>query len=75
MKLDSIQVVEYSVNQGAYHLHSLADMLRTNNESVMADKHSDYLPIAMFRSDIEADNFIAWHRRKMERRKRIDYKR
>lgn len=66
MELENIQVVEYSVSQGCYHLHSLADMLKDNNTGVIAGKSCDYVPIAFFKTDQEADKFIEWHRRKMK---------
>lgn len=66
MDINNIQVVEYSVNQGCYHLHSLAEMLIKNTEAVMSDRSSDYIVIGFFRTDSEADNFIEWHRSKMK---------
>lgn len=66
MELHKIQVVEYSVSQGCYHSHSLPDMLSKNLKSVMEERVCDYVPIGIFDSQEKADNFIEWHREKME---------
>lgn len=70
MELDNIQVVEYSVKQGAYHRHSLSDMLFKNQKNVFEERSIDYVPIGFFKTVDEADNFIEWHRLKIESYKR-----
>lgn len=70
MEIDSIQVVEYSVKQNCYHRHRFNDMLNKNMRNVFDQRSVDYVPIGVFKSVDEADDFIEWHREKMEKLKK-----
>jgi hypothetical protein len=61
--LNQIQVVEYSVNQGCYHVETMDEMLKTNLRAVSEDRTCDYMPIGFFDNYDAASNFIEWHRK------------
>jgi hypothetical protein len=63
IQLNQIQVVEYSVNQGCYHVETMDEMLKTNLMAVGEDRTSDYIPIGFFDNYDAAANFIEWHRK------------
>jgi hypothetical protein len=61
--LNQIQVVEYSVKQGCYHVETMDEMLKTNLRAVGEDRTCDYMPIGFFDNYDAAANFIEWHKK------------
>jgi hypothetical protein len=61
--LNQIQVVEYSVNQGCYHVQTMDEMLIKNLNAVSEDRTCDYMPIGFFDNYDAAANFIEWHKK------------
>jgi hypothetical protein len=51
-------VVEYSILQDATHLRSLRAMLQNNVRNLGEGTASDYVPIALFESRADAEQFI-----------------
>lgn len=51
-------IVEYSVSQDAFHLSTMMEMITNNLNNIFHKKESDYLPIGVFSSSVEADTFI-----------------
>lgn len=51
-------IVEFSVKQNAFHKHTLQDMIFTNIKSIFQGFGLDYLPIGVFETNDEADDFI-----------------
>lgn len=51
-------VVEFSVNQQAFHKHTISEMLEVNIRTIFLRGKSDYLPIGIFNTSDDADKFI-----------------
>jgi hypothetical protein len=73
MEIDQIQVVEYSVAEGCYHIHSLKEMLQKNITTIAQGLSKDYLPIGIFKSYVEAKNFIEYHSGKLNPFKKVTH--
>lgn len=63
MPLNEIQVVEYSVKQGCYHIQPLDQMIIANLETVDQNKECDYVPLGFFKSYEAAAHFVDFHRK------------
>jgi len=60
-------VAEYSVIQGCFHVHDLKSMLTHNIENMIDKGDSDYIPIGIFETEIEAHRYIEVVREQMEK--------
>lgn len=52
-------VVEFSVKQQAFHKETVDEMIGNNLKNIIQHKGIDYLPIGIFKSNKEADQFIS----------------
>lgn len=57
MKKDLI-IVEFSVKQDAFHTSTAMDMLKNNINNIFLGKKVDYIPIGIFNTYEDANNFI-----------------
>jgi len=55
---DELIVVEFSLSQKCFHKQTLWEMVKTNQENMMRRKQTDYIPVAVFRTNEQADEFI-----------------
>lgn len=51
-------VIEYSVLQKAFHIHTMTEMLEKNLMNVMAEKETDYIPIMIKGTRDEAEKYV-----------------
>ncbi len=51
-------IIEFSLSQKAFHRTTPAEMIKNNFNMAMERKQTDYLPIGVFDTDEEADNFV-----------------
>ena len=52
-------VVEFSLSQKAFNKITMSEMFDKNMGNIMKRKQTDYLPIAFFKTDVDADAFIS----------------
>jgi hypothetical protein len=50
--------VEFSFAQKAFHKSTIVEMIKNNYKNVLARRQTDYVPIGVFDSHDEADEFI-----------------
>lgn len=67
MKIPNLIVVEYSVSQDCFHVHSLKDMLKDNIQNVFAKGESDWLVIGVFDEEMKAHEYTKKVREEMEK--------
>jgi hypothetical protein len=60
-------VAEYSVSQKCFHVHDLKSMLTHNIENMIGEGSSDYIPIGVFDTDLEAHRYIETVREQMKK--------
>lgn len=60
-------IAEYSVSQKCFHIHDLKSMLTHNIENMVGEGESDYLPIGVFLTEIEAHEYIEAVREQMKK--------
>ena len=66
-------VVEYSVQQGYFHVEIVGEMLESNQQSAFINKRqTHYIPVAIFDKRHLASEFIERYR-ESERRNRHDF--
>jgi len=58
MDITKLIVVEYSVKQKAFHSHTVKSMLEANTENGLLGIETDYIPIGLFETRNEADEFL-----------------
>ncbi len=58
MDITKLIVVEYSVKQKAFHSHTVKSMLETNIENSLLGVETDYIPIGLFETKNEADEYL-----------------
>lgn len=52
-------VVEFSLSQKCFHKQTGYEMVKTNQENMIRRNQTDYLPIAVFSTNEQADEFIS----------------
>lgn len=52
-------VVEFSLSQKAFNKTTMGELCDKNTGNIMKRKQTDYLPIAFFKTDVDADAFIS----------------
>jgi len=52
-------VVEYSKKQRCFHISTIPEMLLANRRTVFTSSTADFLPVGIFETDEEAENFIS----------------
>lgn len=57
MKIPNLIVLEYSVSQDCFHIQSLADMIKENMMQAFVKGSGDYIPIAVFENELDANDF------------------
>ena len=58
MKIPKLQVIEFSNSQQAFHVQTLAEMLRDNLQMFHGRSRTDYYPIGICETDEEVQAFI-----------------
>lgn len=58
MNLEEIYIVEYSMNQECFHVHSAEDMIQKNMKTIMNRVPIDYIPIGVFLTKEHANEFV-----------------
>ena len=67
--INKLFVVEYSVQQGYFHVETVGEMLESNQQSAFLKKRQTYyIPVAIFEKRYQADEFIEKYR-ETERKK------
>lgn len=56
--------VEYSKKQNAFHKHPASQMIKTNHRTLFSGHNSDYIPVGMFETHDQADEWIKNNREK-----------
>lgn len=51
-------VIEFSLSQRSFNRTTVSEMIKNNFNNSIERKQTDYLPIGIFDTDKEADNFI-----------------
>jgi hypothetical protein len=51
-------VAEWSYSQQQYHINTVGEMLKDNNEQHRKNKGPDYIPLGFFATSEEASKFI-----------------
>ena len=57
LKMTDMWIVEYSSDQGCFHVQRLSETLRSNMSMVLRRTSNDFLPIALAESREEANAF------------------
>ena len=52
-------VVEFSLSQRCFHKHTVEQMIETNQFNMMKRKQTDYIPVGVFETNEQADEFIS----------------
>ena len=61
--INKLFVVEYSVQQGYFHVETVGEMLESNQQSAFLNKRQTYyVPIAVFEKRCQADEFVEKYR-------------
>jgi len=60
-------IAEYSVSQKCFHVHDVKSMLTHNIENMIGEGDSDYLPIGIFETEIQAHDYIESVREQMKK--------
>lgn len=67
--INKLFAVEYSVQQGYFHVETVGEMLESNQQSAFLNKRQTYyIPVAIFEKRYQADEFIEKYR-ETERKK------
>jgi len=72
MKIPHWIVLEYSVSQNCFHVYSLADMIKSNMENAFHRGNNDYLPIAVFKDEMDAHLFSEMFKKALDEQNKID---
>lgn len=59
MRILKLIVVEYSLKQKAFHVHKVSEMVKINFANIKAKRTIDYLPLGIFETQEQADDFIS----------------
>lgn len=58
MSITELHVVEWSPTQGAFHRHTLGEMIQANIAAFRRKVRTDYIPIGVFEKEEEVEAFL-----------------